>query len=234
MQLKIWAADTGQCPVTLTGHTAAITDTAIVDRGRNIVSVSKDGTARLWDCGKSACLDVLTKENGNINCCAIAAVDIDVGRPEAPPNEREIATEGKLLLLGCESGVLKGIGLQSRKQIFEYKCDSAINCCCFTSSTAVAFGTQDGKITLFDLRARLPVTVWEESASPVLCLISVKNGLFCGRGDGSCIFTAFNQDQCIQLTGPGFDPVYCIASNGTSIFTGSRDGIVRKYDVQLT
>lgn len=41
MQLKIWCAETGKCPATLTGHTMAITDVAIVERGRNIISVSK-------------------------------------------------------------------------------------------------------------------------------------------------------------------------------------------------
>lgn len=41
MQLKIWSAETGQCPVTLRGHTGSIMDVAIVDRGRNVVSVSK-------------------------------------------------------------------------------------------------------------------------------------------------------------------------------------------------
>ncbi|GFR20091.1 proteasomal ATPase-associated factor 1 [Trichonephila clavata] len=230
MQIKIWSAVTGECPVTLTGHKAAITDAAIVERGRNIVTVSKDGTARLWDCGKSSCLHVLSEENGNINCCDVAPVDIDVGASDTSPSDREVGTEGKLLLLGCETGYLKGVGLQSHKQIFQYQCDSAINCCCFISSNSVAFGTQDGKVWLFDLRARLPVTVWEESTSPVLCLISLKNGVFCGRADGTCIYISFVSDRCIQLTGPGFDPVYCMAFNGHSIYTGSRDGAVRKYD----
>ncbi|KAF8778642.1 Proteasomal ATPase-associated factor 1 like protein [Argiope bruennichi] len=144
MQIKIWAADTGQ----------AVTDAAVVDRGKNIVSVSKDGSARLWDCGSGSCLHVLSKENGNINCCAISPVDIDVGVPENPPNEKEVGTEGKLLLLGSESGFLKGVGLQSHQQIFKHQCESAVNCCCFISSTSVAFGTQDGKVWLFDLRAR--------------------------------------------------------------------------------
>jgi proteasomal ATPase-associated factor 1 len=41
MQLKIWSAETGQCPVTLCGHTAAVMDMCIIDKGRNIISVSK-------------------------------------------------------------------------------------------------------------------------------------------------------------------------------------------------
>ncbi|GIX78931.1 proteasomal ATPase-associated factor 1 [Caerostris extrusa] len=147
--------------------------------------------------------------------------------------EREIATDGKLLLLGSESGYIKGVGLQSHEQIFQHQCESAVNCCCFISSSSVAFGTQDGKVWLFDLRARQPVTIWEESNSPVLCLISVKNGVFCGRADGSSSYIAFVTDRCIQLTGPGFDPVYCMAYNGESIYTGSRDGLIRKYNVQF-
>ena len=41
MRLKIWSAENGTCPVTLTGHSAAVTQASIIDRGMNIVSVSK-------------------------------------------------------------------------------------------------------------------------------------------------------------------------------------------------
>lgn len=41
MQLRIWDAATGLCPVVLKGHVGTIMDTAIVDRGRNVISVSK-------------------------------------------------------------------------------------------------------------------------------------------------------------------------------------------------
>lgn len=41
MQLRVWSAETGQCAAVLRGHTAALTDTAIVLRGRNIVSTAR-------------------------------------------------------------------------------------------------------------------------------------------------------------------------------------------------
>lgn len=41
LRIKIWSAETGECVGTLVGHTKAVTDLAIVDRGRNIISVSK-------------------------------------------------------------------------------------------------------------------------------------------------------------------------------------------------
>ena len=40
-RVKIWSAEDGSCPVTLTGHSGPVTDTAIVDKGMNIVSTSK-------------------------------------------------------------------------------------------------------------------------------------------------------------------------------------------------
>ena len=40
-RIKIWSAEDGSCPVTLAGHSAPVTDTAIVDQGMNIVSTSK-------------------------------------------------------------------------------------------------------------------------------------------------------------------------------------------------
>jgi proteasomal ATPase-associated factor 1 len=41
MRLKIWSAETGDNPVTMTGHAGAITDVAIIDKGRNVLSTSR-------------------------------------------------------------------------------------------------------------------------------------------------------------------------------------------------
>lgn len=65
-----------------------ITETAIVEKGRNIVSASRDKTARLWDVGQSVCLDTVAKCDCIINCCALEAPDnaIDLGTPDKPPS----------------------------------------------------------------------------------------------------------------------------------------------------
>ncbi|KAL4696620.1 hypothetical protein H8959_002318, partial [Pygathrix nigripes] len=86
-QLKIWSAEDASCVVTFKGHKGGILDTAIVDRGRNVVSGSRDGTARLWDCGRSACLGVLADCGSSINGVAVGAADnsINLGAPEQMP-----------------------------------------------------------------------------------------------------------------------------------------------------
>lgn len=68
---------------------SGILDTAIVDRGRNVVSGSRDGTARLWDCGRSACLGVIADCGSSINGVAVGAADnsINLGCPEQMPSK---------------------------------------------------------------------------------------------------------------------------------------------------
>lgn len=41
LRIKIWYVHTGECVRTFVGHTKAVTDLAIIDRGRNFISVSK-------------------------------------------------------------------------------------------------------------------------------------------------------------------------------------------------
>lgn len=68
---------------------AGILDTAIVDRGRNVLSCSRDGTARLWDCGKSSCLAVIADCGSPINGIAVGTADdsVNLGTPEKAPSK---------------------------------------------------------------------------------------------------------------------------------------------------
>lgn len=72
-----------------------ILDTAIVDRGRNVVSGSRDGTVRLWDCGRSACLGVIADCGSSINGVAVGAADnsINLGSPEQMPSKLIMISE---------------------------------------------------------------------------------------------------------------------------------------------
>ena len=63
-----------------------VMDVAIVERGRNVVSASRDGSARLWDCGKSACLAKYAADSV-INGCSLhtPATSIDLLQPDHVP-----------------------------------------------------------------------------------------------------------------------------------------------------
>ncbi|KAK7497180.1 hypothetical protein BaRGS_00011474 [Batillaria attramentaria] len=234
MQIKIWSAETGKDAATITGHRAAILDTAVVERGRNIVSCSRDGTARLWDVGQQVCLHTWADVGGELNCCALAATDnsVQLGTPDAAPSDREILTEGKMMLLGSELGSLFGFGLHSRDKIFEMNCKSAVNCCTFLSDVQVACGTQNGEIIITDLRnTSSPLCHWKESRSAVLSLLPYKQGLFVSTGDGSLFYINEEYKTMVELTGSDCDPVYKIACDQTHIYGSCRDGAIRKYNL---
>lgn len=64
--------------------------TAIVEKGRNVISGSRDGTAKLWDCGQQTCLGTWTDLGGVVNDCAISTVKqttLNLGQPEEPPSK---------------------------------------------------------------------------------------------------------------------------------------------------
>lgn len=64
-----------------------ILGTDVIDRGRNIVSCSRDGTARLWDCGEGKCLEIIFKGDGApINGCSVGVSDnsVNLGIPDKP------------------------------------------------------------------------------------------------------------------------------------------------------
>jgi len=234
IQLKIWSAETGQCPVSLKGHTGAILDTAIVDRGRNIISCGKDGTARLWDCGQSMCIAKLYEGNGDINGCALGIGDNSLNLTTSrEPNEREVGTEGKLLLLACENNNLVGVGVRNKKELFKFTCTSAVNCCAFLSEAEFVCACQDGRLYQIDVRnVNEPVASWMNSGAAVLSLLPYKKGFLASKSDSVCsYYSAVSGEKTFQLTGPDCDPVYKVVTDGSSIYTCCRDGLIRKYRV---
>ncbi|XP_071113260.1 proteasomal ATPase-associated factor 1-like [Haliotis cracherodii] len=234
MQMKIWSVETGKCAATLRGHTAGILETAVVDRGRNIVSCGRDGTAKLWDVGQSSVLTTFKDCGGIVNSCAVEVTEnsIDLGAPDNPPSEREVSTEGRMLLLGCENATLQGYGLRSRQKIFELDCHSAVNVVTFLSDVQAVCGTQDGHLTVVDIRnVRVPVKEWQESRSAILSLLPHKQGFFASTGDGSCFFVDERQETRVELTGADCDPVYGTACDGSHVYTSCRDGAIRRYSL---
>ncbi|NWR99425.1 PAAF1 factor, partial [Motacilla alba] len=215
-------------------YPAGVLDTAIVDRGRNVLSCSRDGTARLWDCGKSACLGVIADCSSPVNGIAVGTADnsLNLGTPETPPSEREVGTEGKILLLAREDKKLQGVGLQSRQPVFLFIGSDAFNCCTFLSSTYLLAGTQDGNIYQLDVRnTNAPIQVIHRSGAPVLSLLPYRDGFIASQGDGTCFIVQQDLDYVLDLTEADCDPVYKVASWEKEIYTCCRDGIVRRYQL---
>ncbi|KAH9500223.1 Proteasomal ATPase-associated factor 1 [Bulinus truncatus] len=233
--VKIWSAETGSCAATITGHKAAVLDSAIVERGRNIVTTSRDGTAKLWDVGQKACLATFEDIGGDVNCCSVDIPEntIELGS-RISESDREVLTEGKMLLLGCENGTFQGFGLASREQIFSLQLGSAVNTCAFVSEIYSVCGSQDGQIYVVDLRnTSKTLKSWKESRGPVLSLLGHKGGFFAATGDGSCFHVNERWETTTELTGSDCDPIYKVTTDGRNIYTSCRDGYIRRYSLNF-
>ncbi|VVC93328.1 unnamed protein product [Leptidea sinapis] len=227
--LRIWSAQSGINPVTLKGHKMAVTDVSIVDVGRNIISVSRDGTAKLWDVGKANCLDDIIKDQGQINCCAIGVSCDDV----PVENTREVGTGNKIVVVGCEDGMVVGTHVAKREEIFRRQLESPCNACVIIDQVVI-IGCNNGKIIHIDLQSGDVKKELHESASPVLSLGCLSDVLYVvGRQDGNCAVMSlqdtFNSVR-VQLTGSDCDGIRDVSFNGKWIFAGCRDARVRKYD----
>jgi len=237
LRLKIWSAENGKSPVTLVGHSSGITDVSIVEKGRNIVSVSRDGTAKLWDIGEAKCLHTFNTTGCIINSCCIQSVQsslVELPLREEQLSEREIGTLNKLVGFACEDGHVEVIALGSRVKIFEYKCESAVNCCCFIDETTLVCGTQNGYLYIFDLHNKILLDSWKEYRSSILSIQRIEQikGFVATTADGSCFIFDMNAKGVVaELTGPDCDPVYKMAHNKSFMFTCCRDGLIRKYDL---
>ncbi|XP_015602682.1 proteasomal ATPase-associated factor 1 [Cephus cinctus] len=242
---RIWCAMTGQCPVTLGEHTGPVTDLAIIDRGKNIITTSKDGTARLWNVGESLCLGILCKlENTSITCCVLTSSN----RLVLPPtkmeySEKEVGTEDKILAIGGDDGLLLLIGVRARAELSRRTLDSPVTAVALINNEIIAVGLDNGEIHLISiLDSKLTsIKIIHESNSPIKSLVTVREQvLLAGLGDGSCVgyevqFLHHNTASVprLQLTGSNFDPIYGIAWDGKSfVFTASRDGNIRKYKIE--
>lgn len=236
MTLRIWCARTGQCPVVLKGHTMAVTDIAFISRGRNVLSTSKDGTVKLWHCGDAAFIANIAKVSSSINCCQVtdAPPFIDIGHRQEPDNEKEVETDDKLVIFGCEDGTLECVAIRTRKVIFSFQVESAVNCIALLGADQFVFGCQNGQLFLCNFKNIENRTMCHESNSCILALLPYKDiGFFVSRADGTVIFVPLNECfKRISLTGSNCDPVYDMASDGKYVFTCCRDGAVRLYIVE--
>ncbi|KAJ3061117.1 hypothetical protein HDU99_005660, partial [Rhizoclosmatium hyalinum] len=126
LQLKIWDAVSGECAMTMGpkqgGHTRSVVETAIIDRGRNIISAGKDGRVLLWEVKSATVIRELRDDLPLVGGDAVGAMCLGVkGAWYSASNdvvsdvdEREVGTSDKLCIIGTEKGLLEVYDLESK------------------------------------------------------------------------------------------------------------------------
>lgn len=245
--IRIWDlldAQENKCAATLKNvHNQAITSIEIIEKGRNILSASKDGSIVLWDVSSQTHIVKFCPELGPIKSLSINSTDLFGEQEKNLVDQKEVGTDSKILIACSETGHVFAYDLRSRDKIISLTTTSSIESCIIVKNGSyIMAGTEEGKILIWDTRKILsndvqlsqPLTSFQLSNTSITCINSydLNNSAWISTMNGTAHKWNFNlMKPTIQISGSD-EPLYALASSKTNLFTGSRDGIVRVYDCE--
>ncbi|KAJ6567063.1 WD40-repeat-containing domain protein [Mycena capillaripes] len=226
---------------TLMGHKRAITSTAIVARGRNILSSSLDGTVRLWDVSSGEKIHILPATGyapvTSMSLGERATSTLPEGVPIAP-DPREVETGGKLLFCALQNKSFEAFDLGARSAVYASPPGvSPLTAISYAPDhSLLATGSSKGIVEVFDTRALgTPLRSFTRGEAGVADLKLAEDGqsLLVSTDDGLPFVAQIATDSPTrigaELIGADCDPVRIICAVGRDIWSAADDGVVRRY-----
>ncbi|KAJ7221419.1 WD40-repeat-containing domain protein [Mycena pura] len=232
---------------TLMGHRRTITSTAIVARGRNILSSSLDGTVRLWDVSSGEKIHILAAGSGRfapVTCMSLgerASADVSAAVASAP-DPREVDTNDKLLFCALQTKSFEAFDLGSRNVVYASPPGTApLTAIEYNPAhSLLATGSAAGVVEVFDTRALgTALSSFTRGDSGIADLRFGGDGqtILVGTDDGLPFVARIEAGKTPrvagELVGADCDAVRCLRAVGHEIWSASDDGVVRKYSDSL-
>ena len=215
---------------TLKGHALGITSVHMIDRGRNFVSSSRDGSVKIWDTSTSS--SVLTHKpeaNFIVNDCMILDDNGNITTSNRQPSQ------GNLVALVNENGVLSGFDRRDASKVFDIKTGPLpLNCIGgIPDASLVLVGNDGGEIFAYDVRKLkqgAPVFKVQKSTSPIKALCGHSSSSFWSSDNrGESQLWQNSSEITRNLSGNDLDPVHDFCLKNSYIYTASDDGKIRQY-----
>ncbi|KAJ7184625.1 WD40-repeat-containing domain protein [Mycena filopes] len=228
---------------TLTGHRRAITSTAIVARGRNVLSSSLDGTVRLWDVSSGEKIHILSAGGSYAPVTSMSLGDrasaaLPVG-DAAAPDPREVETGGKLLFCALQTKCFEAFDLGARAAVYASPPGAApLTAIAYAADhNLLATGSSAGVVEVFDTRALgAPLASFTRGEAGLADLKWAPDGrtLVVSTDDGLPFVARVGADEPprveAEVIGADCDPVRSIRVVGSEIWSAADDGVVRRYN----
>ncbi|KLO13392.1 WD40 repeat-like protein [Schizopora paradoxa] len=238
---------------TLKAHSRAITDTAIVSRGRNVLSCAKDGTIRLWDVSGGKQIKVMgSSRYSPITKMSIGAKSSEWTIPSASGDnqsspffdQREVDTGDKLLFCALQDGTFEVFDLGTKAAVFHSEKgeneSGALTSISYSSShNLLSTGSIRGIVSVYDTRRlATPLATFSRNGSSIedLAFVSADSptvGIAIASEDGLPYTAGLAADGPrvdAELIGADCEAVRVIRVDPTGgIWTAGDDGLVRAY-----
>lgn len=242
--LGVWDLASGRRAATLRGHKRGVLSAAIIDRGRNVVSASSDGTVKLWEIASQTVIRDLfvspedpTTMKPAVNCvCVVNGYTHTESAAERDP--REVGTDNKLVLAALESGGFCGLDPRAAATtVFEAKGPGAAGTACCVSGGLYVCGYESGDVWAFDGRmAAEPVKRFggfSGAAVSGLCATDEGGKFWVAKKDGYLwLQNGCDGEKEVVVNTHRFEPITCIDTydRGRGVVAGLKDGGVLVYD----
>jgi len=241
---------------TLRGHTRSVTDTAIIAKGRNVLSSAKDGTLRLWDVSAGNSIRTI----GSNHWTPIYSISLGIkgtatfgtpnpdGEPPSPPtpiepNQNEVETGDKVVFCALSDGSLEAFDLGTKLSVHKNKVGvRALTTVSYSPEhSLVATGSINGVVTVFDTRSlAAPVTSFVRGDSSIEDIVFTSSGVedagvgvVIGTEDGlSYVASVRPEGPAVlsELVGTDCDAIRVVrVSSDGAIWSAGDDGIIRRY-----
>ncbi|GJE96206.1 WD40 repeat domain-containing protein [Phanerochaete sordida] len=156
---------------TLKGHTRAVTATAIIARGRSVLSGAKDATLRLWDVSAGAQLRILGTAGWRPVLALAAGVrgegafvappdgdaaaDTATAAEPVAPDPREVETADKVVFAALADGTFQAFDLGTKLSVFHSRGGgAALHSIAYSPDhNLVATGSSVGIVDVYDTRS---------------------------------------------------------------------------------
>jgi proteasomal ATPase-associated factor 1 len=200
----------------LKGHIRSITDLAIIDKGQNVLSCSRDGTVRLWDVGAASQIRVMGATGYSAaNAMVLGAAPFPPSSEplETDSNEsnlaNEVGTSAKLAFLALQSGAVEGLDITSESStpLFHHNPGSGplVAVAYDAGSHLLATGSTSGIVTLYDIRSIRPSSLGSNPNPVSLCAFQRNTAAIVGLG-----FLSSTESQNSSST---LDPKLAVATS---------------------
>ncbi|KII89068.1 hypothetical protein PLICRDRAFT_91516 [Plicaturopsis crispa FD-325 SS-3] len=239
---------------TLRGHTRTITATAIVARGRNVVSAALDGSVRLWDVSSGAQIRVWLARTG-VEAICLAEIPGGLGSgQEAAVDDREVDTAGKVVFAALSDGSVEAFDLRRQSaavlRLPPQPASLSLAAIAYSPVRGGVLATgagAGGGVCIWDVSkiqsgdAATPLASWRRNTAGIASLAFVGESLVVAGADGLPYVVRLNGEEDVatkvetvaELVGGDCYPVRVVqARDGEGeVWTAGDDGVVRVYKV---
>ena len=221
--LRVWVAQSGQCATVMTGHQQRMTGLELIDRGRQFITSSLDGTVRLWDCGRGKAIAefALTTATNRTTTAAVNAAL--VLRPDRHPTPLSSGGQGELggyegwvVMAACEDGHVRGYDMRvpsASSPVVDVITGVAVTSLTQSAPHTLTFSLSNGYLTLLDLRAMQPLHLWRRERDVAIVRVDAESEKWLWSADELGVVTRWDvsaqQQPTIEreLTGIDMEPV---------------------------